>query len=81
MISNDRTPNPAAVLLARLWSIEECDGGWNGADTVDVVCEWLGEQGLNITHPAETATGDLEDRESWEFAELLNVAQRQTEAR
>ncbi len=39
-------------ILAKCWEIEEVDGGWNGGDVVNIVCDLLSEYGLSLRHPA-----------------------------
>lgn len=38
-------------LFAQLKKIEDEDGGWNGADTVDVVYEWFRYYGVDVDRP------------------------------
>lgn len=48
-------------LLTRVKGLESHDseGGWNGADLVDIVTGWFEELGLDVTLPAETVRDQL----------------------
>src|SRR4051812_28359516 len=35
-------------LFGRMKDIEDGDGGWNGGDTVDALCEWFAQFGINV---------------------------------
>jgi len=40
-------------LFARIKQVEQPDGGWPGADVVDVLCEWFTSLGYDINAPTE----------------------------
>ena len=54
---------PLLDLLAACWEIEDCTGGWNGGDVVDLVCQHFDRLGLDSAHPANRGggTGNVED--------------------
>ncbi|GHF38748.1 hypothetical protein GCM10010218_19970 [Streptomyces mashuensis] len=56
MISFDPTTHEGRV-LADLFrsckSVEEGDGGWNGADVVDFVCDAFQRLGIDLDGPVE----------------------------
>ncbi|TQM01699.1 DNA-processing protein DprA [Pseudonocardia kunmingensis] len=68
-------PAPVAQLLARCWDIEGYDGGWNGGDIVDLLCQWFDEFGADITHPA-LGQGGPTAYDAWSRADLLRFAHR-----
>lgn len=46
------TPDPITKLYVRLRrDVEDSDGGWNGGDTVEVLCEWFKEHGFDVDSP------------------------------
>ena len=49
--AGERVPLVALDLLGRLKGIESRGGGWNGADTVDVLCEWFTFLGIDVDQP------------------------------
>lgn len=68
-------PAPVLGLLAACWEHEGSDGGWNGGDTVELLCDWFTGQGINITHPAvRDGNTDGEAREVWDSHDLTEFA-------
>src|SRR3954462_5364996 len=77
METSGQLPGAVVTLLAALWEGEDSDGGWNGGDTVETVCEWFEAQGVNITHPAVRGQGGYaadDPRERWNAASLTAFA-------
>lgn len=61
-IASDREEKSAAN-VRRLYrtirqDVEDSDGGWNGADVVEVLCEWFKRHGFNVEGPNPWADKD-----------------------
>lgn len=76
VLRTDRLAPEVAELLAGCWALEDSDGGWPGADTVQWLCTWLTAAcRANIIHPARRAGSELFTDEWDEVRDLRPFAQ------
>ena len=71
---NGMAGNAVHDLLAACWEIEDGNGGWPGADVVDLVTQMFDGLGFDITHPAGQDGGTADETDY--TREMLNAFAR-----